>query len=72
MNATGGSSPPPTPDEAHARRLLAEVYTPDGVDLWLTRPNRRLDGATPLDLIEHGDGLRVLMEIEGLIEGVFV
>lgn len=71
MNATGGS-PPTAPDEAFARRLLAEVYTPEGVDHWLTRPHRCLDGATPLDLIERGEGLLVLVEIQQLIEGVLV
>jgi hypothetical protein len=67
MNATGGS--PPTPDEVHARRLLAEVYTPEGVDYWLTRPHRCLDGATPLDLIEQGDGERVL-KLAGSLKGL--
>ena len=58
-----------TPDEVRARRLLAEVYTPEGVDRWLERPHRCLDGAVPLDLIEQGDGERVL-RLAGSLKGM--
>ncbi len=40
--------------------------------LWLRRPNRALGGATPLDLLETGDGARLVEDVLGRIaHGVF-
>lgn len=51
--------------------MLAEVYTPEGVELWLHGRNRTLDGWQPIDLIygSNADRDRVLNAIGRLIEG---
>lgn len=57
--------------ERRVRDLLAEVYTPEGVDQWLRGRKRSLDGRAPIDLL-HGsdaDRGRVFTAIERLIAG---
>jgi uncharacterized protein (DUF2384 family) len=57
---------PPEP----IRRLLADVYRPDGQAIWLNAPNQLLDGAVPADLIRDGEGQRVADLLTALAEGV--
>lgn len=47
---------------------LSLVYTPEGVDVWLHSPNRRLKGATPLKLLAAGKAPAVLSLIDELVE----
>ena len=57
---------------ADVASMLAEVYRPDGVRLWLKGRHRLLDEQRPLDLIAEGRDDEVRAVIHGLIEGVFV
>lgn len=60
-----------TASEARIRELLADVYRPDGVDLWLRAPNKLLRGERPCDLIERGETQPVLDVIDMLRTGAF-
>lgn len=59
----------PAPTEPEIREALAEVYRPEGVEIWLHAGNKLLDGAVPADLIARGDGAMVLDVIEMLATG---
>lgn len=48
-----------------------EVYTKEGVELWMTSPNRMLGDRSPEDLIWAGETRRVLDYIDFLAEGNF-
>lgn len=48
---------------------LSDTYTPDGVRIYLVSSNRHFDMRTPLDLIEEGEGRRVLDEADRLAGG---
>ena len=52
------------------RRLLTDVFRPDGQAIWLNAPNPMLDGAVPADLIRAGEGERVADALLALAEGV--
>jgi hypothetical protein len=52
-----------------ARAWLAEVYRPDGVEIWLHSRNKMLGGDVALDLIARGEGDRVLAAIDILRTG---
>lgn len=54
---------------AQARQVLAEIYTPDGIEVWLHGRKRSLNSERPLDLIARGDGERVLARIRQLLDG---
>lgn len=58
-------------DEQRVREAAAQVYTPEGVDIWMHAPNRSLNNATPLQFIGAGDTERVLQVLEQLITGAF-
>lgn len=49
-----------------------EVFTDDGIAIWLTHRNVYLDGCTPLDVISDGDTERVLDYLAALAEGAFL
>ena len=49
-----------------------EVYTSEGVALWLDAPNRMLHDATPRQCVEAGDGDTVLALIAALAGGTFL
>jgi hypothetical protein len=58
--------------ETQVRDLLAEVYRPEGVDVWLRSPNKLLDeGRRPCDLIAAGDVEPVFAVIDMLRTGAF-
>lgn len=40
--------------EFYVRDVLAVTYTVEGVDIWLSAPNRHLGGRTPLAALERG------------------
>lgn len=48
-----------------------EIYTEDGVKIWMASKNRMLDGRSPDDLIRAGQTQRVMDYIEFLAEGNF-
>lgn len=49
-----------------------EVFTDDGIAIWLTHRNVYLDGCTPLDVISDGDTERVLDYLAALADGAFL
>jgi len=49
-----------------------EVFTDDGIAIWLTHRNRHLNGRTPLDAISDGDRVLVLDYLAALAEGAFL
>lgn len=53
------------------RELLSEVYEPEGVDIWLSSPHQWLDGERGNDLINRGEGERVLAAAERLVGGAW-
>lgn len=48
---------------------LLEIYTAEGVEIWLHGRNRGLDGRRPLDLLRGGEFDTVLEAIERLNAG---
>lgn len=66
------------PDPAARERLLelkyvvdalADVYTDEGVEIWLHSPQRAFESRTALDLLRRGEFERVLLLIEQLAGG---
>lgn len=51
---------------------LGEVYTPEGVQIWLTSKHKLLGDERPWDLLERGEGERVLAVVRQLVEGAHV
>lgn len=49
--------------------LLSEVYTPEGVEVWIHGRNRFLSGERPIDLLRSGSFEPVLNEVERLARG---
>jgi transcriptional regulator with XRE-family HTH domain len=49
--------------------LLSEVYTPEGVEVWIHGRNRFLSGERPIDLLRAGSFEPVLNEVERLARG---
>lgn len=49
--------------------LLRDVYTPEGIEIWLHGRNRALDGQRPIDLLRAGDFREVLDAVERLASG---
>lgn len=48
---------------------LAEVYKPEGVDIWLHARNRGFDGERPIDLLSRGEFKPVLDAVNRLRSG---
>ena len=66
------------PDPAARDRLLelkyvieelSDVYTDEGIDIWLHSPQRAFGSRTALDLLKSGEFERVLLLIEQLSGG---
>lgn len=51
------------------RGALAEIYHPEGIDIWMRARNRMLGDERPVDLIRDGQAERVLALIEALATG---
>lgn len=54
---------------AEARRLLADVYKPEGVAIWLHGRKRSLGERRPIDLLREGEHEAVFAAIERLRAG---
>jgi uncharacterized protein (DUF2384 family) len=50
-------------------RLLRDVYTREGAEIWLHGRKRSLDARRPIDLLENGEYEAVLNAIERLRAG---
>ena len=59
-------------ERVKALQMLVAFYTTAEADLWLRSPQKLLDGRIPDELIEGGDGDRVLSVIEQLRDGAYV
>jgi uncharacterized protein (DUF2384 family) len=57
--------------ETHLRTLLADVYTPEGVEAWLNAPHRLLGGERPLDVLDT-EPERVIQVVYQLVDGTVV
>jgi len=49
---------------------LADVYTPEGIEIWVHGRNRGLSGQRPIDLLEGGNFREVIELVEQLAHGV--
>lgn len=58
-----------TAQEQRARRLLAEVYEPEGVELWMRGRKASLEGLTPEEAIKRGAANVVFNLIGQMISG---
>ena len=48
---------------------LLDVYTPEGVDIWLHGRNRSLGAQKPIDLLAEGEFKQILAAVERLASG---
>jgi DNA-binding transcriptional regulator YiaG len=48
---------------------LRDIYTPEGIEIWVHGRNRALGGEKPIELLRAGEFERVLAEIERLAAG---
>lgn len=53
------------------RRLLAEVYRPEGVDIWLTAKHEQFGGLTVDEMMDADREDEVLAAAERLVTGAF-
>ena len=51
---------------------LSELYDPADAHLWLFSPHKLLNGERPVDLIQRGQGERVLKIITQLKDGAYL
>lgn len=58
-------------DERAVRAAAAEIYKPEGVEIWMNAMQARFDGRTPLEAIADGDTDRVLQVLDQLASGAF-
>jgi transcriptional regulator with XRE-family HTH domain len=75
--AAGTSTPPPDPKQqllelAYLGEQLAKVMKPDEANVWVSSPNRLLNGESPAQLIRRREFRKVLGLIQALGEGVIV
>lgn len=56
-------------DVHYIARQLAEVYRPEGVEIWLHARNPELDGARPIELLGAGEFQPVVLAVERLMNG---
>lgn len=56
-------------DIHYLAQQLAEVYKPEGVEIWLHARNRSLDSERPIDLLARGEFQHVLEAVDRLKAG---
>lgn len=56
---------------AELRRLLGEVYLPDGVDIWLTAKHKQFGGLTVDEMLDADREDEVLAAAARLATGAF-
>jgi DNA-binding XRE family transcriptional regulator len=57
-------------DVHHIVAALREVYTSEGIEIWLRSRNRNLAGERPLDLLAEGRIDEVVQEVEHITGGM--
>lgn len=75
--ATGETRPSPHKVERllelhYIAELASEVFTPEGVGIWLHSPQRWLEGAKPIDRIRDGEYKQLADALEAMADGAFV
>jgi hypothetical protein len=68
-NAPGGRNRDRLLELHYITRLLREVYTPEGAEIWLHGRKRSLGGRRPIDMLADGEFEPVLDAVEGLSSG---
>ena len=61
----------PDPTAAELFFLAAEVYTIEGVHVWMNSRNTLLDNERPIDLIDRGERARVAEVLHRIADGNF-
>lgn len=56
---------------SHIETLLAEVYEPEGVRIWMTSPHRWFKDKSAVEMIADGRVKEVLAAVNILIDGAF-
>ena len=56
-------------DLAHLVSELREVYTDEGIQIWLKSRNRNLQSRRPIDLLAAGEVDEVLEEVQRILGG---
>lgn len=75
QNWASGASRPDAPARDRLLELkyvveqLGDVYEPEGIQIWLHSPQRKLDGKRPVDCLREGQFERVLRAVEFLAGG---
>ena len=57
--------------KSHIETLLAEVYEPEGVAIWMSAPHTWFKGKTAVEMIAEGRSTEVLAAVNILIDGAF-
>lgn len=55
--------------EAEIRRLLAEVYKPEGVEIWMRSRSRFFGLERPNDLIQSPEGAEKVLRVAEMLAG---
>lgn len=50
-------------------KRLGDLYTPEGIDIWLNSRNARFEMKRPIDLLTDGEIDRVSEEVEAMLGG---
>jgi hypothetical protein len=56
---------------SHIETMLAELYEPEGVRVWMTSPHRWFKGKSAVEMIADGQTDEVVAAINILIDGAF-
>ena len=51
--------------------LFGDIYAADEVEVWLRTPQSVLEHGRPIDLIEAGQGDRVIEAVHEILDGIF-
>ena len=58
-------------EEFRIAERLRDIYTPEGVVVWLNGRHKLLDNERPVDLIRRGEGDRVRTVLAQLVETAY-
>lgn len=56
---------------SHIEALLAELYEPEGVRIWMTSPHKWFKGKSAVEMITDGRTDEVVAAVNILIDGAF-
>jgi hypothetical protein len=58
-------------EREYIERLLSEIYTSEGIETWMQGRHTLLGDERPVDLLERGEGDRVLAVAQQLADGAY-